>query len=191
MPSKVASKSRVNNKSHARRQSQSHRKAAGAARTSVAVKKGPPPASASIRPLQMFKRVASEVSQSLNDLAAGRVPPSSDLAPSTPHVDVTQHNDELVIRVDLPGTEKSQIKISVGDSEITVYGERRRPAGEERDGVYASERGYGPFYRTIPLPAGAVTAQAKASVRNGVLEIRGIRLPAANQAEGRPVDITE
>lgn len=103
-----------------------------------------------------------------------------------PRVDVTQHKDELVIRVDLPGLEKNDVKINVGEDAITIHGERHRAPEEERDGVYRTERSYGVFYRTVALPAGAITDQAKASFKNGVLEIR---MPAAPSAEGRPLEI--
>ena len=52
--------------------------------------------------------------------------------------------------------------------------------------MYRSERNYGSFYRTVALPAGTKTDQAKASFKNGVLEIR---MPAAPSAEGRPLEI--
>jgi HSP20 family protein len=89
-----------------------------------------------------------------------------------------------VVRVDLPGLEKDDVKVNVTENGITIQGERHRAKDEERDGVYRSEGNYGAFYRTITLPAGAVTDQAKASFKNGVLEIR---MPAAPGAEGRPL----
>jgi HSP20 family protein len=101
-------------------------------------------------------------------------------------VDVTQHEDELVIRADLPGLEKDDVKVNVAEDAVTIHGERHRAQEEERDGVYRTERNYGTFYRTIPLPAGTVTDQAKASFKNGVLEIR---MPAAQSAAGRALDI--
>jgi HSP20 family protein len=74
----------------------------------------------------------------------------------------------------------------VAEDAITIHGERHRAQEEERDGVYRSERNYGAFYRTIALPAGTMTDQAKASFKNGVLEIR---MPAAPSAEGHSLEI--
>jgi len=59
---------------------------------------------------------------------------------------------------------------------------------EERDGVYRAERSYGAFYRTVALPPGTASDQAKASFKDGVLEIR---MPAAPGAKGRPLAISE
>jgi len=86
-----------------------------------------------------------------------------------------EHKDELVIRADLPGLEKDDVKVNVAEDAVTIHGERHRAPEEEGDGAYRAERNYGAFHRTIPLPAGTVTDQAKASFKNGVLEIRMAR----------------
>jgi HSP20 family protein len=151
-----------------------------------------PPArqqSASVSPFRTLERFADEVTRIFDDFGLGRAwsrPATSDLLAWAPRVDVTQHGDELVIRADLPGLEKDEVKVNVAEDAVTIHGERHRAQEEERDGVYRTERNYGTFYRTIPLPAGTVTDQAKASFKNGVLEIRR---PAAQSAAGRPLDI--
>jgi HSP20 family protein len=161
--------------------------------TNVAPAKAQPPArqeSVAATPFRTLERFADEVTRIFDDFGLGRgwsrVPPSSELMTWAPRVDVTQHNNELVVRIDLPGIEKEDVKINVAEDAITVHGERHREQEEERDGVYRTERNYGAFYRTIALPAGAITDQAKASFKNGVLEIR---MPAAPSAEGRPLEI--
>jgi HSP20 family protein len=60
------------------------------------------------------------------------------------------------------------------------------PAPADFIGVYRSKRSYGTFCRTIPLPEGTPTDQAKATFKNGVLKIR---VPAARGLEGRPLEI--
>lgn len=144
----------------------------------------------SVTPLRALGRLADEVTRIFDDFGLGHassaVAASSELMTWTPRVDVTQHKDELVIRFDLPGVDKSDVKVNVADDAITIAGERHRAQEEESDGVYRTERSYGAFYRTIALPAGVVTDSAKASFNNGVLEIR---MPAAAGAEGRPLEI--
>ena len=141
-------------------------------------------------PFRMLDRFADEVSRVFDDFGLGRAwgrePASGNLVTWAPRADVTQHNDEIVIRLDLPGMEKDDVKVNVTEGAITIHGERHRAQDEQRDGVYRSERSYGAFYRTIALPPGVNTDQAKASFKNGVLEIR---MPAAPGAEGRPIEI--
>jgi len=148
------------------------------------------PESVGFSPFRTLERFADEVTRIFDDFGLGRgwnrVPVSGDLMTWAPRVDVTQHKDELVIRVDLPGMEKNDVKVNVTEDAVTIQGERHRTQEEERDGVYRSERNYGAFYRTVALPAGAGTDQAKASFNNGVLEIR---MPAAPGVKGRPLEI--
>jgi len=105
-----------------------------------------------------------------------------------PEVEVFQKNNELTIRADLPGLKREDVKVDVTDDEIFIQGERKHAREEEREGYYRSERGYGSFCRVIPLPQGAITDQAKANFKDGVLEIT---LPAPPASKGRPLEITE
>src|SRR3954451_4941608 len=83
-----------------------------------------------------------------------------------PEVEVFQKNNELTIRADLPGLQRHDIRIDVTDNEISIQGERKHEHEEEREGYYRSERGYGSFCRTIALPEGAMTDQAKANFKD-------------------------
>ena len=68
--------------------------------------------------------------------------------------------------------------------------ERREEHEEEREGYYHSEREYGQFHRTIPLPEGVISESAKASFRNGVLEITIQAAPAETRG-ARTVEIQD
>jgi HSP20 family protein len=107
-----------------------------------------------------------------------------------PQIDVFQRNNELVVKADLPGLKKDEVKIDVTDDAITIQGERRSEHEEEREGVYRSERSYGSFCRVVPLPEGAITDQAKATFNNGVLEIT-MPAPPEQVTRGRRLEISE
>ena len=107
-----------------------------------------------------------------------------------PQIDVFQRNNELVVKTDLPGLKKEDVKIDITDDAITIQGERRSEHQEEREGVYRSERSYGSFYRVVPLPEGAMTDQAKATFNNGVLEIT-MPAPPEQVTRGRRLEIKE
>jgi HSP20 family protein len=103
---------------------------------------------------------------------------------------VFQRNNELIIKADLPGLTKDDVKVEVTEDSVTLQGERRTEREEERQGVYRSERTYGNFHRVIPLPEGAITEQAKAIFRDGVLEI-SMPAPPEQVNRGRRLEITE
>ena len=108
----------------------------------------------------------------------------------TPELEIFQRNSELVIHADLPGLTKDDVKVDVSDNQVTIEGERQRHHDEEREGFYRSERSYGRFYRTIPLPEGVIADQAKATFKDGVLEVT-IPAPPESARRGRRLEISE
>jgi HSP20 family protein len=106
----------------------------------------------------------------------------------TPDVEVFQKDDQLTIRADLPGLRKDEVSVDLTDTTLTIQGERKREHDEQREGVYRSERSYGSFCRMVALPEGAMTDQAKANFRDGVLEIT---MPTPPVAKGRRLEISE
>ena len=90
----------------------------------------------------------------------------------TPDVEVFERNGQYMVRADLPGMKKEDISVEVTDEELVLRGERKHEKEEKEEGYYKSERSYGSFYRTIPLPEGVKIDQAKAAVHDGVLEVQ-------------------
>ncbi len=105
-----------------------------------------------------------------------------------PQIEVFQKDNELVLRADLPGMKRDDVTVDITEDAVTIQGERRHESEEEREGFYRSERIYGSFYRVIPLPEGAITEQAKANFRDGVLEIT---MPVPPKSKGRRIEIGE
>jgi HSP20 family molecular chaperone IbpA len=107
-----------------------------------------------------------------------------------PQLETFQRGDELVIRADLPGLKKEDVNVEVTDDAIVISGERRDESVEDREGFYHSERSYGSFYRSIPLPEGTIGDNAKANFKDGVLEIT-MPAPPREAARGRRIEIGE
>jgi HSP20 family protein len=108
----------------------------------------------------------------------------------SPHVEAFQRDNEFVVRADLPGLKPEDVDVEVSDEAITIRGERKHEHEEQHEGYYRSERHYGSFHRTIPLPQGAITDSAKADFKNGVLEIK-LQAPPAEVRRGRKIKIGE
>jgi HSP20 family protein len=84
---------------------------------------------------------------------------------------------------------RDDISVRVEDDEVILQGERRQESSGNQGGYYRSERSYGSFYRTIPLPEGTNADSAQASFRDGVLEIE-LDAPREQQ-RGRRLEIRE
>lgn len=88
-----------------------------------------------------------------------------------PAVEVAERDGQLCIHAELPGLKPEDVKVEATDDALVIQGERKDEHEDNKGGVYRSERRYGRFYREIPLPEGTKAEQAKASFRDGVLEV--------------------
>lgn len=104
-----------------------------------------------------------------------------------PHVEISERDGKLVISADLPGVKKDDVNVELNGDSITIQGHRRQESTSNERGYYHSERSYGSFYRTIPLPEGTDTENASATFRDGVLQIE-LQAPK-QQSRGRALDI--
>lgn len=106
-----------------------------------------------------------------------------------PQIEMLQNNGQLVVRADLPGLTKNDVKVELTNDMLTISGERKQEKEEKREGFYRSERSYGSFYRQVPLPEGVKTESANAIFHNGVLEIT---MPAPKmETHTRKLEINE
>ena len=106
-----------------------------------------------------------------------------------PQIEVRQTNGDFMVKAELPGLTKDDVKVELTDEALTISGERKEEKEEKREGFYRTERNYGRFFRQIPLPEGVKTDKANATFRNGVLEVT---MPAPKmESQARKLEIKE
>ena len=96
-----------------------------------------------------------------------------------PDVDITETDKEFRVTAELPGMDGKDLNVSFVEGLLTIKGEKREEHEEQRGDSYRSERQFGAFERTIPLPSGVNPDKAKASFEKGVLSIT---LPKTEEA---------
>ncbi|MGE5523462.1 MAG: Hsp20 family protein [Rhodospirillaceae bacterium] len=102
----------------------------------------------------------------------------------TPVIEMCEREDEFRVCAEVPGVDASDLHVEVDPELLVIRGERR---SDNPEGVLPrSERSYGAFVRRIPLPDGLRTEDARARLRNGVLEVR---IPIAKLRRGREVPV--
>ena len=99
-----------------------------------------------------------------------------------PQMEVFTRGNELVARADLPGLKREDISVEILDDHLVIQGERRSDREERGDGFFHSERSYGSFVRSIPLPEGTDGEAIQARFADGVLEVT---VPLPKQEERR------
>jgi HSP20 family protein len=103
-----------------------------------------------------------------------------------PAVDVVERDEEVVVRAEVPGVEKKDVDVSITASSVTIKGETRREEKEEKGEYYRCEISRGAFSRTVSLPASVDPDKAKASFKDGILEIT---LPKVEKAKRRTLKL--
>ena len=151
-------------------------------------------------PFSFMRRFSEDMDRLFEDFGLGRGWLSSSLgelsasglrelgrAAWSPQVEVFRRAEHLVVRCDLPGLRKEDVHVAIQDGQLVLQGERVWENEADPEGVMRSERRYGSFHRVIPLPEGARVEEARASYKDGVLEIT---LPApAERPRGHRVPI--
>ena len=141
-----------------------------------------------ISPFSVVKRFGEEMDRLFGDFGLDRnwIPPALTGEAGrtwTPQVEIFERDGELVVRADLPGLKKEDVKVELTDEGLTIEGERRSEHEENGEGYYRSERNYGNFYRRVPLPEGVDPDDATAKFHDGVLEVTmPARKPVARAA---------
>jgi len=132
-------------------------------------------------PFSIMRRFSEEMDRMFsNTFGFSRGP--SNWGAWSPPVEVRERDGNLEISAELPGMSKDDVKVECSPEGITIEGEKKHEMEKEESGIHRSERFYGRFYRTIPVPEGAEIDKAKAEFKDGVLQVR---VPLAEQARSK------
>jgi HSP20 family protein len=155
----------------------------------------------SASPFALMRRVAKDMDRMFESFGFGRgrfaprlwsdVPErfgEPELAVWAPEIEVFDREGEFVVRADLPGLKKEDVRVEVTENALILEGERRKEHEERREGFYRSERSYGRFSRAVPLPEGVDTEKVEAEFKDGVLEVR-LPAPRRQQQQRRQIEI--
>ncbi len=135
-------------------------------------------------PVERFRDEMDELVQKL--FGDGAVPSAQ--AAWAPRVDVTESEQEFLVKADLPGVPASAVNVSVTDGVLVLKGERNEVRKEEKEARQRYERFIGSFYREIPVPAGVDPDKITAEAANGVVTVR---LPKKPELKPRQITIRE
>jgi HSP20 family protein len=91
--------------------------------------------------------------------------------PSYMTCDIVDEGDKYVIKLDIPGVKKNEIKLNAFDNSLEVSAQHKEEEEEKRKNYVRKERSEISYYRTIPLPEKIVSSKAQAKLADGVLNI--------------------
>jgi len=97
-----------------------------------------------------------------------------------PAVDVVERDNEYEITAELPGMDEKNIEVKVSNGMLTFKGEKTEEKEEKGKDYYLSERSYGSFQRSFPIPDVVDSNKIEASFAKGLLTIK---LPKSAEAQ--------
>ena len=103
-----------------------------------------------------------------------------------PALDVIEEKDQYVLKADLPGISKEDIKVSVENGLLTIEGERKSESEHKDKQIHRLERSYGRFVRSLNLGTSVDNSKIRANYKDGVLQLT---VPKSEAAKPKAIDI--
>ena len=126
---------------------------------------------------QQMQRLFDRVGESgLGELAAGVFPP----------INVSQDNDNIYVRAEIPGVDVKDLEISAVGRKLSISGKRSIANESDRASYHRKERAEGEFNRTVTLPADFESSRVDAQYRAGVLTVT---LPKSEMSKPRQIQV--
>jgi HSP20 family protein len=104
----------------------------------------------------------------------------------SPRVDITENENSYVVKAELAGLSKDDVKITMKEDVLTIRGEKKSETKSENENVHLLERRYGRFVRAFRLPSSVNSKKIDATFKDGILTLS---LPKAEEAKPKEIEI--
>lgn len=103
-----------------------------------------------------------------------------------PAVDISETPKEYVVKAELPGLTKEQVKITIDNGMLVLSGERKFEKEDKDEQHHRIERSYGSFSRSFSLPDDVLTDKISAECSEGVVRVH---LPKSDIKKPRAIEV--
>ncbi len=103
-----------------------------------------------------------------------------------PAAELEDTDNNLILRLSIPGVEGKDLNIRVTQQVVAISGEKRQENQAENGNSFRSEFRYGKFQRVIPLPVAIENNKVQAQFKDGILTLT---LPKVTEARNQVVKI--
>ncbi|MFQ5470801.1 MAG: Hsp20/alpha crystallin family protein [Gammaproteobacteria bacterium] len=100
-----------------------------------------------------------------------------------PRVDVINQEKNILVKAELPGVEKDNLDVTLSDNQLTIRGKTEKKQEEEKGDYFHREISSGEYVRTVLLPAEVDDKKAKATFKNGLLEMTIPKLETSKRSK--------
>jgi HSP20 family protein len=104
----------------------------------------------------------------------------------TPICDIYETEKEIVVKLEIPGIKKEDVKVSLENNLLTIHGERKFEEEVKKENFHRVERNYGEFLRSFTLPATVDATKILAESKDGLLTVT---LPKREEAKPKMIEV--
>jgi HSP20 family protein len=137
------------------------------------------------RPMRDMVDIQEEISRMFQNIGG---PTDGETRTSNlyPPADVLENKDSFIVRAELPGLKKEDVKVTLQNNILVISGEKKREEEQKDQNVHRVERSYGTFYRKFELPVAVDSKNIQAEFKEGVLTFE---LPKVEEAKPKEITI--
>ncbi len=103
-----------------------------------------------------------------------------------PPVDIKETDNDVTVRVDLPGVAANEVDIQLNGNQLTIRGEKKDEKEEKGETYHRVERRSGRFSRTMTMPCAVQEDKIEATMKDGTLNVV---LPKSPEAQSRHIEV--
>lgn len=104
----------------------------------------------------------------------------------SPRVDISETENEFVIKAEIPEVKKDDVKVSVDNGVLTIQGERKQEKEEKGKKFHRVERYQGSFVRSFTLPDNVDETKVKATFKDGMLNLQ---IPKTAETKPKAIEV--
>ena len=104
----------------------------------------------------------------------------------TPSFDVSETDEDIIVKAELPGVDPKELEVNLTGSTLTVKGEKKEEREQKTESMHRIERSFGSFSRSVTLPCEVKKEKIEATLKNGVLNLK---LPKAESSKKSSIKI--
>src|SRR6266576_661750 len=138
-----------------------------------------------LREMEAQNRFNQFLGEFPNRMGSGEIH-SLAVADWSPEVDISEDDHGYLLKADLPEMKKDDVRVTVEDGVLCVFGERKSVKEDHKKKFHRIERSYGNFRRSFTLPEDADSTKVTAEFRDGVLKVH---LPTTARPRSKAIEV--
>ena len=103
-----------------------------------------------------------------------------------PPFDISETENEIVVKAEVPGMEVKDIDITLTDGLLTIRGERQLEKEDKRENYHRIERQFGSFSRSFNLGEKVKADGIEAAYKDGLLTVT---LPKVEESKPKKIEV--